>query len=868
NFLDFWWSNSAFCNSIEGLTIDVGAGNPGAVALRYHNNNIGYARDLTLRSSDPDGAGSVGFDMSQFLGGIALFNDLEIVGFDHGVRTATHHVNLTFERLTLRGQRVAGVLNRDKSLSIRHLRSDNAVPAVVNATGSGQVVLLDSELVGGDPDTPAIDNRAGQVVVRDTALSGYGVAVRDRGEDVLTGSTIDFHATDGVLRLYDDVDPAPLRLQIKETPVVAWDDPADWAVVDGTKQLDDTAAIQAAIDSGARTVVLPQDYYWLSDTIVIRSNVERIFGNWSVVHPVPELGWSDKPLFRYADEPDGPDTVVFEQFETNWCYYPAFWTFQHDASRTLVIRDVLFGYGSGAYRNTGTGDLFLEDVCHAGGGTMRSSPAWLIRGQNVWARQLNAEAYHPHVVADDADVWILGFKVGEYHGTYFTARNGGRLEALGGVYNSLVEGKQHDPQRTQVVIDHGEVSVTAVERSTERQGAPHPWIAYEIRGDETRRLSADDAPKRGETTRLPVFGAAVPLFRGGLPRPDGQAVVLIEPAPADEPLAPGDASATLSFAEGSLNGSVAVEFVIDDGEPRRFDVPVSAAGNGPVEIVPPAEWFDGLLGEAVVEARLLSRYDYRIDPHRAAWTFTVASGTVDLEAGLISHIDFNDGVEDAVGGGRKIDADGVGTTARGVDGRAGTFGGQDGVRLAWPLELPSDKVKHGGVKGVHFDLQRYAPAEVFMHDRFFERSIAVWVRPERAGGAQVIFDQGKRRFGMGLRLDANRVRGGVGILGQQFAAEAKLTGRGWTHLAVVFNRGRVTLWVNGERVDIRRTVPDYQGFAHVDYQDSSGGWGRAWDGDVFASGSPSGFRGLLDDARIYDRALSPAEVAALAGAGR
>ncbi|MEM9883055.1 MAG: glycosyl hydrolase family 28-related protein, partial [Planctomycetota bacterium] len=41
NFLDFWWSNSAFCNSIEGLTIDVGAGNPGAVALRYHNNNIG-----------------------------------------------------------------------------------------------------------------------------------------------------------------------------------------------------------------------------------------------------------------------------------------------------------------------------------------------------------------------------------------------------------------------------------------------------------------------------------------------------------------------------------------------------------------------------------------------------------------------------------------------------------------------------------------------------------------------------------------------------------------------------------------------------------------------------------------------------------
>ncbi|MEM6552938.1 MAG: LamG domain-containing protein, partial [Planctomycetota bacterium] len=108
------------------------------------------------------------------------------------------------------------------------------------------------------------------------------------------------------------------------------------------------------------------------------------------------------------------------------------------------------------------------------------------------------------------------------------------------------------------------------------------------------------------------------------------------------------------------------------------------------------------------------------------------------------------------------------------------------------------------------------------------------------------------------------LQGGVGILGRRFFTEAELPAQQWSHVALVFNRGRIALWVNGKRASHTQTVPAYQGFAHVDYQDSSGGWGRAWDGDVFSSGSPSGFRGLLDDARIYGRALSPAEVGVLA----
>ena len=41
------------------LTIDVGAGNPIATAVKFTANNQGGMRDVTIRSSDADGAGEL-----------------------------------------------------------------------------------------------------------------------------------------------------------------------------------------------------------------------------------------------------------------------------------------------------------------------------------------------------------------------------------------------------------------------------------------------------------------------------------------------------------------------------------------------------------------------------------------------------------------------------------------------------------------------------------------------------------------------------------------------------------------------------------------------------------------------------------------
>ena len=53
----------AFRSSVFNLTIEVGAGNPGAVALHYLNNNQGAVRDVTVRSRDPQRSGKAGLGM-------------------------------------------------------------------------------------------------------------------------------------------------------------------------------------------------------------------------------------------------------------------------------------------------------------------------------------------------------------------------------------------------------------------------------------------------------------------------------------------------------------------------------------------------------------------------------------------------------------------------------------------------------------------------------------------------------------------------------------------------------------------------------------------------------------------------------------
>ena len=135
-----------FRNAVRDLTIEVGRGNPGAIGLQFNASNQGTIRNLTLRAAE--GSGAIGLDMgfTDEIGPL-LVRNLVVEGFEVGISTKWPVNSLTFEHVTLRGQRKFGWWNYHQMIFVRGLDSENAVPAIYNEKDSwGTVTLVDSRI--------------------------------------------------------------------------------------------------------------------------------------------------------------------------------------------------------------------------------------------------------------------------------------------------------------------------------------------------------------------------------------------------------------------------------------------------------------------------------------------------------------------------------------------------------------------------------------------------------------------------------------------------------------------------------------------------------------------------------------------------
>ena len=415
---------TAFRNTIRNMTIDIGRNNPGAIGLRFRANNYGSVEDVTIKSTDKTKRGKYGLDLSVGLNGPLLVKNLTVVGFDYGVYFTGALHSATIDGLTLRNQRTYGLYNKRQVLSVHKLTSTNSVPAIKNDHDDGNygglLTLVSSTLNGGSPANAAIDNAEGSgLYVRNLTTSGYKYAIKS----TVNGTTNNKFSPVGEFVSHDILSVFPssqtsLNLPIEDTPEVVWEDPTNWAKVDGSDR-DDTSAIQAAIDSGKTTVYFPTANYTISNTIQVRGNVKRIVGIGAAkLTTSGTLRNSSNPVFQVVN--GTPDTVTIEGFETN--LGSAFFV-EHASRRTLVLRHM----GAGGYRNTSSGNkLFMEDV--VGG-------RWYFKNQKVWGRQLNvemgSESGNINIENDGSDLWIMGLKT-ERDATIITTKNGGRTELLGG----------------------------------------------------------------------------------------------------------------------------------------------------------------------------------------------------------------------------------------------------------------------------------------------------------------------------------------------------------------------------------------------------------------------------------------------------
>ena len=425
-----------FRNAVRDLTIEIGRGNPGAIGMQFNASNQGCIRQVTIRAAEE--SGSIGLDLgyTNEIGPLLVLG-LEVEGFNTGISTKWPVNSNTFEQVQLRGQRKLGWHNYHQMIFVRGLHSENAVPAIFNEKDSwGTVTLLDARLAGvaAATHTPGVLNQRG-MYLRNVEVTGYSLAIdhadkgRDKGDVRTAGMITEDTSHANVRALFREIKDGTFatagtvrHLPIKDTPDIAWGDPTiDWVNLldfgaDPAGGQDSSAALQKAIDSGAKTIFLPASAKFRFESEVrIHGPVQRIIGLEG------RFLTDGSAVWRFVDGghprglPDAP-AVILERCNNRSGGQGI--RLRHESKRTLVVSSWIGMNVEGH----GSGDLFLDDFC---GHLSLEKP-----GQSAWCRQLNIEHSGTMCRNNGGRLWILGMKT-ERIGTVIETVNGGITDAAG-----------------------------------------------------------------------------------------------------------------------------------------------------------------------------------------------------------------------------------------------------------------------------------------------------------------------------------------------------------------------------------------------------------------------------------------------------
>ncbi|MBS3734381.1 MAG: chitobiase/beta-hexosaminidase C-terminal domain-containing protein [Phycisphaerae bacterium] len=414
-------ANAAFGNYILDLTVDTGKGNAGAVGIEYTTHNYGYVGDVVVRSGD--GSGPIGIDLSSTEFGPGMLRRVTIEGFDIGIKTTGNVSHGTLVDITLKNQNKLGILNRFP-VTIHNLVSVNKVPAVRNDGGIANLAMVGAKLTGGSPDHCAIEQVKGSGLLSDVKTAGYKAALKLEGK-VIDGASIDERVLGPEHSVYDGT---PIRaLRLAESPPPVFEEPrSQWKVVDDSAE-DDTETIQAAIDSGAKTLFfIPGGDYDVTDTIRVRGKVRRLIGfgfGTTIRGPGREFVEADKPVMRF--EGDGKHPISVEWINAADGAIGA----EIATPRTVYFQSTRYM----GYRNTPEArKIFIDEGM---GHSMFVAPAKVVIRQCNMENNPFGDGKLPctYIRNRGADVCVLGFKT-EAPAVHAVTTDGGKTEVLGGFF--------------------------------------------------------------------------------------------------------------------------------------------------------------------------------------------------------------------------------------------------------------------------------------------------------------------------------------------------------------------------------------------------------------------------------------------------
>jgi len=553
-----------YWNYLADITVDLGAGNPGACGVNVMMHNVGNINRVTVqdavgmgRTTDQSKRALIGFDEYRQGSGPNHLSRLTVKGCQYGFRIGQSMCGQGIEHLKLDNQGTAGILVDTNALFVRGVFSTNDVPVALMRPGQSLnhfstsnetpfansgvdhagtwvyddgtwpvLLVVDATLLGtgaGAASLSAIRNQVsgGKMFLRNIITQGYAAAAQETTGVVQSGAaTITEYATSPTHNLYSQT-PVSLNLPIRDTPDNAYPALSQWTsatslgvtIASGVTGANQGTTLQAAIDN------CPTEVLYFPPTKNGNIALTSVPGN--VLH----FGRTGSPCrhivghgMRFAQETvnntlriehplgDGRPVII------EGCFFDVFAgnQFAFDVE-VATPRDVVFINSTfTTFRNTAavSGDVFIE--------SMQFALIDFDFPQDIFIRGWDVEAGQAITHFAGGNIWVLYAKTENTQrmidSTKFVGGTVGRpsnYEQLGGWHGLVSQGDDPGPL---YMINNPTASITSqmslaavVEGAG---GAPQGNWATFVRDEQngvTQNLSATSLDNRGNHKHLVLF---------------------------------------------------------------------------------------------------------------------------------------------------------------------------------------------------------------------------------------------------------------------------------------------------------------------------------------------------------------------------
>ena len=406
-------SNVCQNNTIEDITIDCGAGNDGAVGLRFISINSGKIDNVTVKSSNS----YCGIECAA--GATFSMVNANVSGFDYAVHMPISSVSV-IDGADFSQNRLACIKTSGSKLVCKHINSG---------------------------DIPTIEfyetERYGMYYLADKNMTYIG----DKGKSNVYYENADI-----------DINERKVPVNHRSTDV------NDWVCVDdfgakGDGKTDNTEAIQKALNSGKPIVIFGSGHYLINDVITVPSTVKTIdFMYCDLFAGEKLINTKNGGVFDINQASD--EMLFIENLYTFEQFYGYLRFIKHSAKRDLVMRNI-HNQASATYLNTVGGSRVYMDNCASTTGSYAYNCVlakdidcddysyvipYEFHNQKVYGMQVNPERSHIEVLNDNSDIVFDAYKV-EGPGVAVKTVNGGKTivniatAGIGYIYaeNALLE---------------------------------------------------------------------------------------------------------------------------------------------------------------------------------------------------------------------------------------------------------------------------------------------------------------------------------------------------------------------------------------------------------------------------------------------